>query len=212
MRPPVFRSCFAFAPLALLALALVAAACGGGGDEGAEQPDASAQAGDEGPAAATIPAGEADTRTDGDSVSVQNPAPAEPAGGPAAADGDAVGVLYHGTLDNGEVFDSNRDRGQPLRFTLGTGQVIPGFDDAVRGLRLGETVTTRIPPDEAYGEAVLEFPRAQAPPGIAQGQEVQLGGGTGMVLEVNDQVVRIQNPHRLAGEALTFEIELVELQ
>lgn len=195
MRPPVFRSCFAFALLALLALALVAAACGG---DDAGPP----------PAAATIPADEAETRTDG----VQNPAPAEPAGGPAAADGDAVGVLYHGTLDNGEVFDSNRDRGQPLRFTLGTGQVIPGFDDAVRGLRLGETVTTRIPPDQAYGEAVLEFPRAQAPPGIAQGQEVQLGGGTGMVLEVNDQVVRIQNPHRLAGEALTFEIELVELQ
>ena len=213
------RSRVALALLALLALALVAAACGGDDDEGAEQPDASAQASDEGPAAgaSTIPADQAETQTDGDSVSVQNPAtsgpaPSEPADGPAAADGDAVGVLYHGTLDDGEVFDSNRDGGQPLRFTLGTGQVIAGFDDAVRGLRLSETVTVRIPPDEAYGDAVLELPREQAPPGLAEGQQVQLGGGVGEVIEVNDDVVRIQNPHRLAGEALTFEIQLVELQ
>ena len=132
-----------------------------------------------------------------------------------AADGDSVLVHYHGTLDDGEVFDSSLERA-PLPFVVGSGGVIAGFDDAVRGLAVGEKVTVRIPPQDAYGEVdrarVVEFPLSQAPEGIKVGDQVSLGGAPATVTEVTDDTVTVDANHELAGKALTFEIELVEIR
>src|SRR4030066_273055 len=89
--------------------------------------------------------------------------------GPAAAqakNGDTVQVHYTGKLADGTVFDSSVERG-PLEFTLGAGQVIPGFEKAVLGMEVGEKKTVTIPVDEAYGprydEQVVELPREKLP-------------------------------------------------
>jgi FKBP-type peptidyl-prolyl cis-trans isomerase 2 len=133
-----------------------------------------------------------------------------------AKDGDTALVHYHGTLDNGEVFDSSLQR-EPLTFILGSGQVIPGFDDAVRGLAINETVTVRLQPEFAYGERredlIFEIPISQAPQGLLQGDNVRLANGQpATILEVSNKVVSIDANHRLAGEALTFNIQLISIQ
>jgi FKBP-type peptidyl-prolyl cis-trans isomerase 2 len=136
------------------------------------------------------------------------------AGERVAQDGDTVFVHYRGTLDDGEEFDSSEGR-EPLSFIVGSGGVIDGFDNAVRGMTVGESVTVRIPPEEAYGEwdeeLIVDVPIADAPAGLAVGDEVLFGGQVAKVYEVTDEVVRVDVNHRLAGEALTFEIELVEI-
>ena len=131
------------------------------------------------------------------------------------ADNDRVTVHYRGTLDSGEEFDSSRGR-DPFVFVVGTGQVIAGFDDAVRGLAVGETVTVRIEAEQAYGEhrddRVIEVPRDQAPAGLAEGDRLTLGNGTrATVLELTETAVRLDTNHALAGQALTFEIELLSI-
>ena len=133
-----------------------------------------------------------------------------------AQEGDSVSVHYHGTLDSGEVFDSSRG-GDPLPpFVVGSGSVIAGFDEAVRGLAVGESVTVRIEPGEAYGERdeslIFDLPASGAPEGLKEGDQVMLDGGRpGTVLEISDTMIRIDANHELAGQALTFEIELVEI-
>ena len=133
-----------------------------------------------------------------------------------AKDGDTVMVHYHGTLDTGKVFDSSRER-EPFTFVLGRGQVISGFDDAVRGLSVGEIVKVRLEPQQAYGERrdslIVEIPRSQAPDGLMPGDRVFMGNNVpAVVLEVTDEVVRVDANHALAGQTLTFEIELLSLQ
>ncbi|MCL1600138.1 MAG: FKBP-type peptidyl-prolyl cis-trans isomerase [Actinomycetia bacterium] len=130
-------------------------------------------------------------------------------------DGDLVEVHYIGTLDDGSEFDSSRstDRG-PFSFTVGTGQVIGGFDDAVRGGKVGDVRTVHIEPANAYGEwsedNVVEFPLDPEQDDIKAGDEVMLTSGQpAVVLEVTDQIVRIDANHSLAGKALTFEIEIL---
>jgi len=134
--------------------------------------------------------------------------------GRVAQDGDTVSVHYTGSLDDGEVFDSSRG-GQPLSFVLGSGQLITGFDNAVRGMAVGETVTVRMEPAEAYGERdeslILEFPRSEAPEGLVVGDQVSVSGRPAVVVEITDEIVRIDANHRLAGQALTFEIEVVSI-
>jgi FKBP-type peptidyl-prolyl cis-trans isomerase 2 len=137
-------------------------------------------------------------------------------GGRVAADGDQVQVHYTGSLDSGEVFDSSEGR-EPLPFTVGSGDVIAGFDDAVRGLAVGDSVTVRIEPGQAYGERredlVFELPRSGAPDGLEIGDLVRLqNGAPAAVLEIGEESVRIDANHQLAGEALTFEIELVAVE
>ena len=180
---------------ALLAAALVAAACG-----------------DDGAATTTTPPAAVTTVVEQEATTTTAAATAE---GSVAQDGDSVEVHYTGTLDDGTEFDSSRGR-SPLAFVVGSGQVIPGFDDAVRGLGVGESRTVRIEPEQAYGprdpELVLEFPAADAPEGLAVGERVTLGNGApGTVVEITDEVVRIDANHQLAGEALTFEVELVSI-
>ena len=134
----------------------------------------------------------------------------------AATDGDSVTVHYTGTLDSGEVFDSSLERA-PLGFVLGSGQMISGFDTAVHGLKVGESVTVRLEPGEAYGERrdelVFEFPIGQLPAGGAVGDSVTFqNGAQGIIIEIASEEFKVDTNHRLAGQTLTFEIELVSIQ
>jgi peptidylprolyl isomerase len=132
--------------------------------------------------------------------------------------GDTVRVHYTGTLDDGTEFDSSRER-EPLRFTLGAGQVVPGFDAAVAGMRVGEEKTVTIPAGEAYGdprpELLVTVPRAQVPPGMDPrvGQRLQVGRGAEafpvVVHEVTAEHVVLDGNHPLAGQDLTFALTLV---
>jgi FKBP-type peptidyl-prolyl cis-trans isomerase 2 len=129
-------------------------------------------------------------------------------------DGDIVEVHYVGTLDDGSQFDSSRDRGTPLSFTVGTGQVISGFDTAVRGAQVGNTNTVRMEAADAYGEwteeNVLELPYDSSQGELVAGDRVTLSNGqSAEVLEVSAATVKLDANHPLAGEALTFEIEIL---
>lgn len=131
-------------------------------------------------------------------------------------DGDVVEVHYDGTLDDGSSFDSSRERGTPFSFEVGTDQVIPGFDDAVRGLRIGESREVRIPPAEAYGEwsdeNVVEVPYGPDQADVAVGDQVYLNTGqAAIVLEVKKDTVVLDANHELAGEALTFKMEVLSI-
>lgn len=135
--------------------------------------------------------------------------------------GNLVRVHYTGKLPDGTVFDSSRDR-QPLEFTLGQGQVIPGFEQAVAGMNSGETKTAEIPAEQAYGpyreDMVLEVSREQIPPQIKPeiGQQLELRDQQGQriparVTQTNDNSVTLDANHPLAGKSLTFDLELVEI-
>ncbi|MBM3119336.1 MAG: peptidylprolyl isomerase [Chloroflexi bacterium] len=135
--------------------------------------------------------------------------------------GDTVQVNYTGKLADGTVFDSSVERG-PLEFTLGAGQLIPGFEKAVLGMKVGEKKTVIIPADEAYGphrdEQVVEIPREELPSDLTPqvGQQLVVTQQDGrqiivVITEVSDETVTIDANHPLAGKDLTFEIELVKI-
>lgn len=134
---------------------------------------------------------------------------------------DKVKVHYTGTLSNGEVFDSSEGR-SPLEFTLGSGQVIPGFDNGVIGMRVEETKTINIPANEAYGdvrqELIQQVSRKDLPSEIKpevglklvsntpDGQQIPL-----VVTGVTEENIVVDANHPLAGKDLTFEVTLVEI-
>ena len=135
--------------------------------------------------------------------------------------GDTVSVHYTGTLADGSVFDSSIGR-EPLQFTLGEGQMIPGFEQAVIGMTLGETKTVTIPAGQAYGpyyeERVFVVPRDQLPADMEPevGQKLQMQSATGQirivtVKEVSETNVTLDANHELAGKDLTFEIQLIAM-
>ena len=135
--------------------------------------------------------------------------------------GDTVSVHYTGTLTSGEVFDSSLER-KPLKFTLGKGQLIPGFERAIMGLSVGEKIKANIPSKEAYGEhnseMVLRVPNNQLPSELdAQvGMPLQLNQPDGQVIpvqitQVKVEMVTIDANHPLAGEDLNFDIEIIEI-
>jgi peptidylprolyl isomerase len=138
-----------------------------------------------------------------------------------ARNGDTVRVHYTGMLPDGSVFDSSSGR-DPIEFTVGAGQVIPGFDDAVTGMEIGEEKAVRIPAESAYGprkdELMLEVERTQFPPHVepAVGQQFKLGQGDQTfvvtIKDVRDDRVVLDANHPLAGQELTFELELVEIR
>ncbi len=135
--------------------------------------------------------------------------------GRVVKDGDRVRVHYRGTLDDGTEFDSSKGR-QPLAFQVGSGQVIRGFDDAVRGLEVGQSRKVRMEAKDAYGEVrpemIVEVPIAQAPAGVKTGDKVRLGNGQpATIREVTAETVKVDANHELAGKALTFEVELVSI-
>jgi peptidylprolyl isomerase len=136
-------------------------------------------------------------------------------------EGDVVRVHYTGTLTSGEQFDSSAGR-EPLEFTVGAGQMIKGFDAAMPGMTVGEKKTINIAPEEAYGpkneEAIIEFPKEHVPADmkLEPGMQLTLSDQAGnpvpvIVVEVKDEVVILDANHFLAGEALVFDIELVEI-
>lgn len=138
---------------------------------------------------------------------------------PSAKSGDTVRVHYTGKLEDGTVFDSSADR-DPLEFKLGEGQVIPGFEQAIAGMKPGESKTTTIPPEQAYGprreDMVATIERAQLPDSLdpAVGQQLSVRQESGrqfrvMVTEVSETTVTIDANHRLAGKTLVFDLELV---
>jgi peptidylprolyl isomerase len=134
--------------------------------------------------------------------------------------GTKVRVHYTGTLQNGEQFDSSRER-EPLEFVLGEGMVIPGFDAAVSGLAVGETTTTTIPAKEAYGERLTEMVQTvplsffgEQSPQVGWALQLQSQDGrilAAVVTEVDDEGATLDLNHPLAGKDLTFELELVEV-
>lgn len=135
--------------------------------------------------------------------------------------GDKIKVHYHGKLNNGETFDKSEGR-EPLEFEVGSGMVIPGFDAGVTGMTVGEKKTVVIPFAEAYGpknpEMVIEMPKDRFP----KDMEIEVGMPLGMsdqngqqfqvtVVEIKDDVVLLDANHPLAGQDLTFDLELVEI-
>lgn len=141
--------------------------------------------------------------------------------GDGAQDGDFVAVHYTGTLEDGTKFDSSLDRGEPLTFTVGAGQMIKGFDTAVHGMKVGDTKTVTLPPEEAYGprdeNAVTQFAISEFGDEVpAVGDQVPLQSAAGQyffstVLDVTDEYVVLDLNHELAGKTLIFEIEMMSI-
>lgn len=138
-----------------------------------------------------------------------------------AKDGDTAKVHYVGKLEDGSVFDSSKDR-DPLEFQVGKGHVIPGFEEAVVGMNPGDTKTTKIPSDKAYGpcreEMIQQMDRNKVPPEVQLevGLQLRVTGPDGRpgvvtVTELTDSTVTLDGNHPLAGKELTFEIELIEI-
>ena len=138
-----------------------------------------------------------------------------------AKKGDTVTVHYTGTLEDGTMFDTSAER-EPLKFTVGGGEVIAGFDLAVLAMAPGEKKVTVIPAEEAYGEhskdLVTEVDRARFPADmeLELGQQLQVGLQDGnqavvMVVDLSDASVTLDANHPLAGQQLTFELELVDI-
>ncbi len=139
----------------------------------------------------------------------------------AVKKGDTVKVHYTGTLEDGEVFDSSQGH-DPLSFTVGSGQVIPGFEDAVLGMEIGGKKDVLIPVERAYGkrkeEMVIVAPVEQIPPGLDPeiGQMLEVGGTGGEILKVrvvalDDENITLDANPPLAGMDLNFSIELVSV-
>lgn len=135
--------------------------------------------------------------------------------------GDSVKVHYTGKLEDGTVYDSSRDR-DPLHFTIGEGQVIPGIEQAVVGMNPGESMTTKVPADKAYGphreELVMEIDRNEFPqhlrPKVGQQLQARLEDDQTIeikVTDVSESSVTLDANHPLAGKDVTFDIQLVEI-
>ena len=138
-----------------------------------------------------------------------------------AKQGDTVQVHYTGSLGDGTVFDSSANR-SPLDFTVGQGQVIPGFEQAVDGMEIGDQKTVVIPADQAYGvrdeRLVVHMDKSRLPKDVDLELEdrLQIRRPDGRIMnvtvtEITDSAVKLDGNHFLAGQDLTFEIELVAI-
>lgn len=135
--------------------------------------------------------------------------------------GDTVHIHYTGTLNDGTKFDSSEGR-EPLSFEVGSGQIIPGLDSAIPGMTVGDKKTVNVSCDEAYGQVNPEMtqavPRADIPADIPleTGTRLQMQTQNGQVIPVtvtavDDSTVTLDANHPLAGQDLTFDIELVKI-
>ncbi len=136
--------------------------------------------------------------------------------------GDTVSVHYTGKLEDGTVFDSSTDR-DPLEFSLGDGNVIAGFEEAVIGMNLGDAKTVNIPSAQAYGpyqpELVMVVEREQFPSDLAVeiGQPLQIRHTSGQIIpvlvaDVSEEDITLDANHPLAGQDLIFDIELIGIR
>lgn len=134
---------------------------------------------------------------------------------------NVVKVHYTGKLDNGEIFDTSKER-EPLEFKIGEGKLIAGFENGVIGMKLQESKTIKIASKEAYGEKkpelMIEVKKQQLPDNLTPeiGMELVSKRQDGQeqivkIAEIKDATVVIDANHPLAGEDLTFEIKLVEI-
>lgn len=135
---------------------------------------------------------------------------------------DTVKVHYTGKLESGHVFDSSVERGEPIEFTLGKGQLIPGFEKGLLDMKVKEKKTVNIPKEEAYGEKnqelIQEVPKNQLPEDIdpkvgmnlvsktQSGRDIEL-----IVTDVKKDTIIVDGNHPLAGRDLIFELEVVEI-
>jgi len=135
--------------------------------------------------------------------------------------GDKVKVHYHGKLTSGETFDTSEGR-DPLEFTVGSGQVIKGFDDALMDMQPGEKKTVQIPVNEAYGERredmIVQYPRQEFPDDMTPevGMQLHMSDNMGnnfpvVITEVQEEIVVLDANHPLAGQDLIFDLELVSI-
>lgn len=135
--------------------------------------------------------------------------------------GDTVHIHYTGTLNDGTTFDSSEGR-DPLSFEVGSGQIIPGLDNALPGMSEGEKKSVNVPSDEAYGpvnpDALQQVPRQEIPDHIPldPGTQLQVQTAQGQtmpvtVAEVTEETVVLDANHPLAGQDLNFDIELVKI-
>ena len=128
-------------------------------------------------------------------------------------DGYLVELHFHGTLDNGEVFDTSWGR-SPRYFVLGRSQLIPAFEAHVRQMAPGDRRSFTVTSSDAYGDhdpaLVFVVPRAEAPEGVVAGDMVQLTGGSpGTITALSPETVTVDANHPLAGQTLHFEVELL---
>ena len=139
-----------------------------------------------------------------------------------ATQGDTVKVHYKGTLNDGSQFDSSYERGEPIAFTVGGGQMIQGFDDAVFGMTVGEVKNITLTPDEAYGDVNPDaqttlnkdtFPEDFEFNSVDKVPLMGPGGAhfIGTITEIRDEDITVDMNHPMAGKDLNFEIELVEI-
>lgn len=140
---------------------------------------------------------------------------------PGAKNGDTVKVAYTGKLDDGSVFDTTNE-GEPIEFTIGQGQVLPAFEEAVVGMDSGDSKTIMIPPDEAYGdrsdELILTMDRDQVPfdrePEVGKMYRLVQKDGQSFpvtVMDMSEETIVFDANHPLAGKDLTFDIQLVQI-
>ena len=139
-----------------------------------------------------------------------------------AKTGNTVSVHYTGTFEDGTVFDTSHDRGEPITFQVGGGQLIAGFDQALPGMAVGEVKKVSLSPEEGYGprvdEAIQEVPKTAFPAGFdfQEGQTVGAKNPDGSTFQavvgsVGEDTVTIDMNHPMAGKSLNFEIELVNI-
>lgn len=132
--------------------------------------------------------------------------------------GSTVQVHYTGKLVDGTTFDSSIDR-SPFQFSIGTNEVIPGFEQGLIGKEIGDKVTLSIPCDDAYGDVrndlIVSVPKTQLPGDVEVGQTLQANNEQGAfnvtVKEVYEEYVVIDGNHPLAGQDLIFDIEVLEI-
>lgn len=137
-------------------------------------------------------------------------------------DGSNISVHYRGTLDDGEQFDSSYDRGEPVTFQVGSGTMIPGFNDGVIGMKVGETKKVEIKPADGYGDhnpaGVQEVTKENFPSDfefetgkIIQGTVQDGQPFVATILEEKNNTVTLDFNHPMAGKNLNFEIEVVSI-
>jgi FKBP-type peptidyl-prolyl cis-trans isomerase 2 len=133
--------------------------------------------------------------------------------------GNTVKVHYTGTFEDGQVFDSSMERNEPITFTVGGKQVIPGFENAIIGMGIGESKKVTLAPEEAYGNIVNEMiqsvPKQYVPDTVTVGEmlttQTEQGQFNVIVKEVNEENVILDGNHPMAGKTLVFELEVVEI-